>query len=128
MHSSDNVRRVHNLLLYGAYCWLLLSGLSHFGIDVVSQYIRGKRAPSPETTLYFGLNSSYAVSQTLFAVLALFAINRRFTEMGRTSGIVLGFVAACAWFALSLMFLEYPQPRITVAVFAILLVGVALTR
>jgi hypothetical protein len=91
MHFSENVPRVHNLLLYGAYCWLLLSGLSHFGIDVVSQYIRGKRTPSPETTLYFCLNSSYAVSQKLFAVLAPFAIRQRVTAMGQTSGLVLGF-------------------------------------
>ena len=128
MHLFENARRVHYLLLYGAYSWLLLSGLLHFGIDVLSQYVRGKRPPGPATTLYFGLNSSYAVSQTLFAALALFAIRQGVTAMGEPSGLVLGFVAACAWFVLSLLFLEYPQPRITVALFAILLVGVALTR
>ena len=95
---------------------------------MVSQYIRGNRTPSPETTLYFGLNSSYAVSQTLFAVLALFAIRQRVTAMAKPQVLCWGFVAACAWFARSLMFLEYPQPRITVAVFAILLVGVAFAR
>lgn len=127
MHLFHNVNRLHDRLLYGAYSWLLLSGLLHFGIDVVSQYLRGKRAPSPATTLYYGLNSTYAVSQILFAVLALFAIRQGVTAMGQWPGIALGLLAACAWFVLSLLFLEYTQPRMTVALFAALLVGAALT-
>ena len=127
MHFFSNANRLHGLLLHGAYSWLLISGLLHFGIDVVSQYIPGKRAPSSATTLYYGLNSSYAVSQILFAALALFAIRQGVTAMGQWSGVLLGLLAACAWFVLSLLFLEYPQPRMTVALFAALLVGVALT-
>ena len=49
------------------------------------------------------------------------------TAMGQSSGLVLGLLAAGAWFVLSLMFLEYSQPRMTVALFAALLVGAALT-
>jgi hypothetical protein len=127
MHLFNNTNRLHSPLLYGAYGWLLLSGLLHFGIDVVSQYLRGKRAPGPATTLYYGLNSSYAVSQILFAVLALFAIRHGVGAMGQWPGIALGLLAACAWFVLSLLFLEYTQPRMTVALFAALLVAVALT-
>lgn len=127
MHLLEDSNRLHRPLLYGAYSWLLLSGLLHFGIDVVSQYIRGKRTPSPATTLYYGLNSSYAVSQILFAVLALFAIRHGVAAMGHWSGIGLGLLAACAWFVLSLVFLEYTQPRMTVALYAALLVGAALT-
>jgi predicted outer membrane lipoprotein len=127
MHLFNNVPRLHRTLLYGAYSWLLLSGLLHFGIDVVSQYIRGKRAPGPATTLYYGLNSSYAVGQILFAMLALFAIRQGVAAMGQWSGITLGLLAACSWFVLSIMFLEYTQPRKTVALFAVLLLGAALT-
>ncbi len=64
---------------------------------MVSQYLRGKRVPSPATTLYYGLNSSYAVSQILFAALALFAIRQGLTAMGHWSGLALGLLAACAW-------------------------------
>lgn len=127
MHFFDDAKWFHRLALYGAYSWLLLSGILHLAIDVVSQYLRQKRAPGSATTLYYGLNSSYAVSQMLFAGLALFAIRQGVTAMGQRSGLLLGFVAACAWFVLSLLFLEYPQPRVTVAVFAALLVGVALS-
>jgi len=127
MHIFHNVNRLHRSLLYGAYSWLLISGLLHFGIDVVSQYLRGKRAPSPATTLYYGLNSSYALSQILFAMLALFAIRQGMAAMGQWSGIALGLLAACAWFVLSIIFLEYTQPRMTVALYAALLVGAALT-
>jgi predicted outer membrane lipoprotein len=127
MHLFNNVTRLHRTLLYGAYSWLLLSGLLHFGIDVVSQHIRGKRAPGPATTLYYGLNSSYAVGQILFAMLALFAIRQGVAAMGQWSGITLGLLAACSWFVLSIMFLEYTQPRKTVALFAVLLLGAVIT-
>lgn len=127
MNIFDRAERLHGPLLYAAYSWLLLSGLLHIAIDVVSQYARGKRPPGPATTLYYGLNSSYGVSQILFAALALFVIRHGVTAMGEWSGLALGLLAACAWFALSVLFLEYTQPRMTVALFAALLVGVALT-
>ena len=59
MHILNHSNRLHHTLLYAAYGWLLLSGLLQIGIDVVSQYLRGKRAPSTSTTLYYGLNSAY---------------------------------------------------------------------
>lgn len=119
--------RVHSYLLHGAYGWLLLSGFLHFGIDVVSQYVRGKRPPGPATTLYYGLNSTYAVSQVLFAALALLAIRQGVNVMGQWPGLALGLTAACVWLVLSWMFLEYSQPRMVVLLFAALLVGTALT-
>ena len=127
MHFFEQVHRLHGLLLSGAYLWLLLSGVLHFGIDVVSHSLRGKRVPGPLTTLYYGLNSCYAAGQVLFAVLALFAIRHGVAAMGQWTGIVLGLTAACTWFVLSVVFLEYPQPRRTMVLFATLLAGVALT-
>jgi hypothetical protein len=43
---------MHTYILYAAYGWLTWSGTLHFVIDVMSQYLRGKRAASTETTLY----------------------------------------------------------------------------
>jgi hypothetical protein len=54
---------MHKYLVYTAYGWLTLSGTLHFVIDVLSQYLRGTRAPGPETTLFFGLNTAYAMGQ-----------------------------------------------------------------
>ena len=119
--------RLHVGLLYSAYGWLLLSGLLHFGIDVLSQAIRGRRVPGPETTLYYGLNTAYALSQVLFAVLALFAIRQGLNALGRWPGVSLGLIAAAAWLPFCYRFLEYPQPRATVLVFVALLLGVAFT-
>lgn len=120
--------RLHGLLLYVAYGWLVTGGVLHFAVDVVSQSVRGKRVPSPATTLYYGLNSTYAVSQVLFGVLALFAVGHGVAAMGQGDGLLLGLLAACAWFVLCLRFIEYPQPRIVVAVYAGLLTAVALTN
>lgn len=128
MNSFHHTMRLHCLLLYGAYGWLVIGGVLHFAVDVASQYFRGKRSPSNATTLYYGLNSTYAVSQVLFGALALFAIRHDMTAMGQADGLALGLLAACAWFVLCLRFIEYPQPRVVVAVYASLLVGAALTR
>lgn len=127
MYFLNQFERFHRPLLYAAYSWLLLSGLLQIGIDVVSQHLRGKRVPSPATTLYYGLNSAYGVSQILFALLALFALRQGVIALGHWSGVMLGLLAASAWFTLSVLFLEYPQPRMTVALFAVLLLAVALT-
>jgi len=127
MHFFSNAKRLHRSPPHDAYRGLLLSGLLIFEIDVMSQFIRGKRASSSATTLYYGLHSPYAVSQILFAALALFAIRKGVTTMGQWSGLLLSLLAACAWFVLNLLFREYLQPRMSVALFAGLLVGVALT-
>lgn len=118
---------LHISLLYGAYGWMLLSGILHFAIDVVGQYARGKRPPGAATTLYYGLNSAYALSQVLFAALALLAVSQGLIIIGRWPGLTLGFLAALSWLAICVLFLEYRQPRITVALFAALLAAAALT-
>ena len=112
---------------YAAYGWLILSGFLHFVVDVLLQYFRAKRAAGPAITLYYGLNSTYALSQVLFAALALFAVRQGMPSMGKGEGLALGFLAACAWFVLCLLFIEYPQPRIAVVIFGVLLTGVAVT-
>ena len=127
MNLFHHTSRLQGWLLHGAYGWLLLTGMLHFVVDVLSQYVRGKRIPSRETTLYYGLNTTYALSQLLFAALALCAIQHDRTVIGQGSGLALGLLAACVWFVLCLRFLEYPQPRFAVVVFAALLAGAALT-
>jgi hypothetical protein len=117
---------LHISLLYAAYGWLLLSGTLHFAIDVVGQYARGKRPPGAATTLYYGLNSAYALSQVLFAALALLAISQGLIILGRWPGLILGFLATLSWLAICVLFLEYRQPRMTVALFAALLAAAAL--
>ena len=47
-------------LVYATYGWLAFAGVSHFAIDVLSQYVSGKRLPSVETTLYYGVNTAFA--------------------------------------------------------------------
>ncbi len=55
------MEHIRTRFLYAAYGWLLLGGVLHFSIDVVAQYLRGKRAPGPQTTLFYGLNTAYAL-------------------------------------------------------------------
>jgi hypothetical protein len=102
---------------------LLLSGILHFGIDVVSQYLRGKRASGPEATLYYGLNTGYALGQVWFALSALLAIRSGVAFMGQWPGLTLGLLAAAGWLTIGFVFLEYREleyrePRIVMAIFA----------
>jgi hypothetical protein len=39
----------------------------------------------------------------------------------------LGLLAAVGWLTIGFLFLEYPEPRIIMAIFAALLIGAALT-
>jgi hypothetical protein len=117
---------MHRKLLYAAYGWLLLSGILQFVIDVISQYLRRKRVPGPETTLYYGLNTAYALGQVVFALLALLVVRNGGAFMGQWSRLTLGLLAAVGWLVTGFVFLEYREPRITVAIFVALLVGVAL--
>jgi hypothetical protein len=98
---------MHRNLLYAAYGFLLLSGILRFSIDVVSQYVRGKRAAGPEATLYYGLNTAYAPGQILFAWLALRAIRNASGFIGQSSGLLLGLSAAAGWLTIAFVFLEY---------------------
>jgi hypothetical protein len=102
---------MHKNLLYAAYGWLLLAGVLHFAIDAVSQYLRGKRVPGPEATLYYGLNTTYAMGQVLFALLALLAIRKGLAVMGQWPGVTVGLTAAADWLAIGIAFLEYREPR-----------------
>ena len=88
---------------------------------------REKRPPGTATTLYYGLNSAYALSQVLFAALALLAISQGLIILGRRPGLIPGFLTALSWLAICVLFLEYRQPRMTVALFAALLAAAALT-
>jgi len=99
----------------------------HFGIDVVAQFMRGKRPPGAATTLYYGLTSAYALSQILFGALALLALSQGLAALGRWPGLTLGFLAASSWMAICVLFLEYWLPRMTVALFVVLLTAAALT-
>jgi hypothetical protein len=118
---------VHKNLLYGAYGLLLVGGTLHFCIDVVSQYLRGKRIPGPEATLYYGLNSAYALGQVLFALLALLLIRSGAGLMSQRLGQGLSFVAVAGWLAICFAFIEYPEPKISLAIVLVLLVGAAAT-
>ena len=87
---------LHTSLLYAASGWLLLSGTLHSAIDVVGQYARGKRRPGAATTLYYGLNSAYALSQVLFAELAKLSTSQGLIILGRWPGLILSFWLPCA--------------------------------
>jgi hypothetical protein len=118
---------MHKYLVYGAYGWLTFGGTMHFIIDVVSQKLRGVRTPSPETTLYYGLNSSYALGQVLLGALGLWLFNRSPELIRETPMLAISFIAGIAWLTIGLLFIEYREPKIVVGIYLALLLGAAVT-
>jgi hypothetical protein len=118
---------VHRILTFVAFGWLTVGGTMHFAVDVVSQYLRGVRVPGPETTLYFGLNTAYALGQVLFGVLGLLVARQGMDVLGHWPGVTLCLAATICWLTFDFVFLEYWEPRVVVAVFGVLVAAAAVT-
>lgn len=110
-------------LIYSAFAWLSFSGTSHFIADVLSQYLRGKRLPSSETTLYYGLNSAFALGQVAFGLLGLWIAWRALQVLTEFVPMILAIAASLAWFAIAILFMEYWEPKMTAGIFCVLLVA-----
>jgi hypothetical protein len=119
---------MYKYLIYGAFGWLAFSGAAHFIVDVLSQYARGKRAPSPETSLYYGLNSAYALGQVGLGLLILYLAIRSFPLATSMPVLALSALAALGWLAISFNFMEYNEPRYAAGLFLILIVLALLLR
>jgi MFS family permease len=102
---------MHRTLLYLAFGWLTAGGTLHFIIDVLSQYMRGKRVRSAETTLYYGLNSAYALGQMLFGLIGLWLAWRAFEVLDERPVVVLCLLGAIGWLAIDFLFIEYREPK-----------------
>lgn len=108
-------------LMYTAFGWLVVSGVLHFAIDVVSQYLRGVRTPGVETTLYYGLNSAFSLGKVAFGLLGLYLLWRGASIVNEVPFLALSFFAAIGWLATAIFFIEYPQPRFMAGVFVALI-------
>jgi hypothetical protein len=118
---------MHKNLIYAAFGWLAFSGSMHFIIDVLSQYIRGKRVPGAETTFYYGLNTSYALGQMLFALVCLFLARRAPDVLDSWPMMALSLAAASAWLAITFAFMGYWEPKMNAAIFGALLIAAIAT-
>jgi uncharacterized membrane protein (DUF441 family) len=118
---------MHRILFYVAFGWLTAAGLLHFTIDVLSQYLRGKRAPSAETTLYYGMNSAYALGQVLFGLIGLWLAWRAVEVLDEWPVIVLSLSATVGWLAIGFVFIEYREPKVIAALFGALILAAAIT-
>lgn len=119
---------MHQNLIYAAYGWLTLTGIMHFVIDVVSQYLRGVRPPSMETTLYYGLNSAFSLGKVAFGLLGLFLAWRAIDLLSETPVLILSLLAALGWLAITFLFMEYKEPKINAAIFCVLILAAFVTR
>lgn len=118
---------LHRLFVFAGFGFLTLGGTLHFVVDVLAQYVRDKRIPGPETTLYFGMNTAYALGQIVVGVLGLLAAHEAPRLFSRWPALALTLGAALSWLTLSFVFIEYREPRMAMGVFASLAIGIAVT-
>lgn len=118
---------MHKTLVFAAFGWLTLAGSVHFAIDVVSQYARAKRAPGPETTLFYGLNTAYALGQLMFGLLGLLVAWQAIDVISQWPALSLSLLAAACWLIFGFVFIEYWEPKFTVVIFSLLIIAAAVT-
>ena len=110
-------------LAYGAFGWMAFSGTMHFIIDVAAQYLRGKRPPGIETTLYYGLNSAYALGNVLFGLICLWVLRRQADALTQWPFATLALASAAGSLAISFAFMEYWEPKANAGLVAALMVA-----
>jgi len=93
----------------------------------VSQHLRGKRVPSAETTLYYGLHSAFALGQVVFGLLGLWTARRALAVLTEPPVLILSLLAAFGWLAITVLFMKYWEPKLNTAIFCALVIGAALT-
>jgi hypothetical protein len=118
---------MHKYIFYVTYGWLTFAGTAHFLVDVVSYRLRGLRTPGPETTLYYGLHSSFALGQVVLGTLGLWLAWRAPQLLSEAAARWVSGVATLAWLAITIFFMHYWPPRINVAIFGILVILAALS-
>ncbi|RYD39752.1 MAG: hypothetical protein EOP85_15430 [Verrucomicrobiaceae bacterium] len=119
---------MHRVLSYAAYGSLALGGIMHFIIDVVSHHLRSKRIPGPETTLYYGINTAYALGLVLFGLVGLLLIRKAPGLLVQWPMMTLSLAASAGWMAICLLFFDYKEPRAGVVIFASLVLASFFTR
>ena len=119
---------MHRYTVYAAYGWLLLTGILHFAVDVVAQYLRGQRAPGVETTLYYGLNTAFSLGQVAFGALGLLVAWRGIGLAGETPALLLALATGLGWLAVACLFMTYWEPKANVAIFCAVVVVALVTR
>ncbi|AKQ68293.1 hypothetical protein A176_005205 [Myxococcus hansupus] len=119
---------MHKHLIYAAFGWLTFAGTMHFFVDVVSQHLRGVRAPSTATTLYYGLHSSFALGQVVLGALGLFLARHAPELLREAPAIAISVTASIAWLVVAVLFIEYWQPKANAALILVLMLAVAFTR
>lgn len=102
-----------------------MTGFLHFMIDVVSQYARGVRTPSKESTYYYGMNTAYAFGQIMFGALGLILALKVPHLMVDWPIIALTIVAAAVWLGISFVFLPYKEPKFISSIFSLLVITAA---
>lgn len=112
-------------LLLAAFCWLAFAGTMHFTIDVVSHALQGRHAPSRETTLYYGLQSAYALGTAAFGLLGLLLAWRAPLLASSWQVLLLSLLVGTAWLAIAWLFIDYRQPLFATAFFLLLVIAAA---
>ncbi len=123
--ARPSARSLHRWLVYAAYGWLVFTGAAHFFVDVVSQHLRGVRVAGVEAELYYGLNTAFALGQLVFGLMGVWLASRAPHLLKEAPALVLSAAAGLGWLVVTLLFMNYWEPKLNAAVFCLLVLAVA---
>jgi hypothetical protein len=118
---------MHTYLVYGAYGWLTFGGTMHLIIDVISGYLRGKRPPGRETTLFYGMHTAYGLGQMFVGLLGSIVASNAMQIFAQWPALAFGITAATAWLVFSFLFIEFWEPKVIAGLFLALTLACAVT-
>ena len=104
-------------MVYGTYGLLTFGGTMHLIIDVISGYLRGKRAPGPEATLFYGMHTAYGLSQMFVGLLGLIVAKNAMQLFGQWPALAFGIGAGLAWLVFGFIFIEFWEPKVIAGIF-----------
>jgi hypothetical protein len=86
-----------------------------------------KRAPGPEATLFYGMNTDYALSQVLCALLGLLVARAPLNLLDQWPTVSLSLAAVVCREVFGFVFIGYWEPKIAAGIFAVLVIVAAAT-
>jgi hypothetical protein len=118
---------MHTYLLGFALYSLVIGGVIQF-IDITCQSLRGARPQGVETTLYYGLNSTFALSQLLYGLSGVLLQHHALGVFDQPDFLVLSSIATAGWLTINLFCLDSGKPRLTTLSFTLLSAASAMTH
>jgi hypothetical protein len=100
-----------------AFGWLAFGATMHFSIDVLKQHFISPREFNETTRNFYGMHTSFAASQMLFALLGFLLLQQAPAVLRHPGYVALTYIAGAVWLAVTFLFMTYWEPKLIATLF-----------